>query len=148
VMLIGTPAIWWIALPMLAWALWRTAVRRDWRYAAVLTGYGAGLLPWFLTLDRQMYYFYAVALAPFLVMGVALALGDMLGPTRRIPVPRSPVGTYLPVAPDERHALGLLAVCLYLGLVIANFIWLWPILTALPITPGNWHDHLWLPSWR
>ncbi len=148
VMLIGTPAIWWLALPMIAWLLWRSVVRRDWRYAAVLVGYGAALLPWFLTLDRQMYYFYAVALAPFLVMGMALVLGDVLGSSRRIPVPRSPVGTYLPVAPDERHALGLLAVCLYLGLVIANFIWLWPILTALPITPGNWHDHLWLPSWR
>ncbi len=41
--------------------LWQMFVRRDWRYAAVLTGYGAGLLPWFATLDRQMYYFYAVA---------------------------------------------------------------------------------------
>jgi dolichyl-phosphate-mannose--protein O-mannosyl transferase len=121
VMLIGTPAIWWIAFPVLGWMLWRTVVRRDWRYAAVLTGYGAGLIPWFFTLDRQMYYFYAVPLAPFLVMGIA---------------------------PSERRSLGLLAVCIYLGLVIANFIWLWPILTALPITPGNWHDHLWLPSWR
>ncbi|WP_225725388.1 MULTISPECIES: dolichyl-phosphate-mannose--protein mannosyltransferase [unclassified Nocardia] len=148
VMLIGTPAIWWVAFPVLGWLLWRGITRRDWRYAAVLVGYGAGLLPWFLTLDRQMYYFYAVPLAPFLVMGVALVLGDVLGPARQAGVPRSPTGTFLPAAPNERYALGLLAVCLYLGLVIANFIWLWPILTALPITPGNWHDHLWLPSWR
>ncbi|MFI9508740.1 dolichyl-phosphate-mannose--protein mannosyltransferase [Nocardia sp. NPDC052566] len=148
VMLIGTPAIWWLAFPVLGWMLWRTVVRRDWRYAAVLVGYGAGLLPWFLTLDRQMYYFYAVPLAPFLVMGMALVLGDVLGPARQPGIPRSPAGTYLPVAPNERYSLGLVAVSLYLGLVIANFIWLWPILTALPITTGNWHDHLWLPSWR
>ncbi|MEV0297290.1 phospholipid carrier-dependent glycosyltransferase [Nocardia sp. NPDC050710] len=148
VMLIGTPAIWWLALPILGWALWRSVVKRDWRYAAVLTGYGAGLLPWFLTLDRQMYYFYAVPLAPFLVMAVALVLGDILGPARNFAMPRRATDTFLPALPSERHSLGLLAVCLYLGLVIANFIWLWPILTALPITPGNWHDHLWLPSWR
>ncbi|WP_239003627.1 dolichyl-phosphate-mannose--protein mannosyltransferase [Nocardia panacis] len=148
VMLIGTPAIWWVALPALAWMLWRTIVRRDWRYGAVLVAYGAGILPWFLTLDRQMYYFYAVPLAPFLALGVALVLGDVLGPARRAGVPRSPTGTFVPVAPNERYTLGLVAVCLYLGLVIANFVWLWPILTALPISPASWHDHLWLPSWR
>ncbi|WP_327149650.1 dolichyl-phosphate-mannose--protein mannosyltransferase [Nocardia sp. NBC_01329] len=147
VMLVGTPALWWVSLPVLAWGFWRWIVRRDWRYAAVLTAYGAALLPWFLTLDRQMYYFYAVTLAPFLVMAVALVLGDILGTARR-PVARGPGGMFLPAEPSERHSLGLLAVCLYLGLVIANFIWLWPILTGLPITAGNWQDHLWLPSWR
>ncbi|QXQ15953.1 phospholipid carrier-dependent glycosyltransferase [Skermania piniformis] len=133
VMLIGTPAIWWLALPMLGWALWCVAVRRDWRYGAVLIGYAAALLPWFLELDRQMYYFYAATLAPFLIMGVALALGDILGPAR---------------APAERRGTGLLACCLYLGLVIANFVWLWPILTALPISTVTWNRELWLPSWR
>lgn len=133
VMLVGTPAIWWLAFPVLGWALWRAVVRRDWRYSIVLTGYGAALLPWFLTLDRQMYYFYAVALAPFLVMAVALVLGDVLGRAGN---------------PAERRATGLVAVCLYLGLVIANFVWLWPILTAMPISPSTWSEQLWLPSWR
>ncbi|ONM48310.1 dolichyl-phosphate-mannose--protein mannosyltransferase [Nocardia donostiensis] len=147
VMLVGTPAIWWVALPVLLWGLWRWVVRRDWRYASVLTAYGAALLPWFLALDRQMYYFYAVALAPFLVMALTLALGDLLGTARRT-IARGPAATGTRTEPSERYSLGLLTVCLYLGLVIANFIWLWPILTALPITPGNWQDHLWLPSWR
>ncbi len=147
-MLVGTPAIWWIAFPVLGWGLWRIVARRDWRYTAVLVGYGAGLIPWFFTLDRQMYYFYAVALAPFLVMAIALVLGDILGPVRKVPIRRSTAGTFLPELPSERRSLGLLAVCIYLGLVIANFIWLWPILTAMSITPGSWHAHLWLPSWR
>lgn len=147
VMLVGTPALWWVSLPVLAWGIWRWIVRRDWRYGALLTAYGAALLPWFLTLDRQMYYFYAVTLAPFLAMAIALVLGDILGTARR-PVARGPGGMFLPAEPSERHSLGLLVVCLYLGLVIANFIWLWPILTGLPITTSNWQDHLWLPSWR
>ncbi|GAA5043308.1 phospholipid carrier-dependent glycosyltransferase [Nocardia callitridis] len=157
-MLVGSPAVYWIALPVLAWMLWRTLTQRDWRYGAVLVGYGAGLLPWFLTLDRQMYYFYAVALAPFYVMGLALVLGEILGPIRRMPVAHNRVGRFLaPTGTErrrlerqgsERRGLGLLLVCLYLGLVVANFIWLWPILTAMPITPANWNNHLWLPSWR
>src|SRR5690606_11521132 len=102
----------WVALPVLAWGLWRAVVRRDWRYAAVLTGYGAGLLPWFLTLDRQMYYFYAVTLAPFLVMALALVFGDVLGTVRRRSV-RAPDGGFLPTEPSERRSLGLLAICLY-----------------------------------
>ena len=145
VMLVGTPALWWIALPVLAWGLWRWLVRRDWRYAAALTGYGAGLLPWFVTLDRQMYYFYAVPLAPFLAIAVTLVLGEILGTARR---PDRRARTFLPARQSERHTLGLVIVSLYVALVIANFIWLWPILTGLPITSGNWQNHLWLPSWR
>ena len=80
-----------------------------------------------------MYFFYAVAMAPFYVMLLAMALGEIVGRAR---------------ASDERRGTGLLAVCLYLGLVAANFVWLFPILTALPITPSMWADQLWLPSWR
>ncbi|EOM77593.1 phospholipid carrier-dependent glycosyltransferase [Rhodococcus rhodnii] len=133
VMLVGTPALWWLAFPLFLWALWRTLVRRDWRWAAVLVGYGAVFLPWFATLDRQMYFFYATALAPFLVMGVALALGEALGRGS---------------ASVDRRRIGLLAVCLYVGVVVANFVWLWPILTGLPITPEMWQRQLWLPSWH
>jgi dolichyl-phosphate-mannose--protein O-mannosyl transferase len=122
-----------LAVPVLGWALWRTFVSRDWRYATVLTGYAAALLPWFVTLDRQMYYFYAVALAPFFVMAIALILGEILGTVKDS---------------AERRGTGLLAVCLYVGLVVANFVWLWPILTAMPITPEMWQRELWLPSWR
>ncbi len=79
IFLIGTPALWWIALFVLVWALWKAIGRLDWRYAAVLVGYGAGYLPWFTNLDRQMYFFYATPLAPFLVIGITLVLGDILG---------------------------------------------------------------------
>ncbi|MFI6865762.1 dolichyl-phosphate-mannose--protein mannosyltransferase [Nocardia sp. NPDC050406] len=133
IMLLGTPAIWWLALPLLAWAVWRTVTRRDWRFAAALTGYGAAWLPWFASLDRQMYFFYATAMAPFLVMLMALALGEILGRA---------------TDSSERRSLGLLVVCLYLGIVVANFAWNYPILTGMPITQANWQDHLWLPSWR
>ncbi len=43
VMLIGTPVLWFPALLVLGWAIWRVISRYDWRYAAVLVAYGAGL---------------------------------------------------------------------------------------------------------
>lgn len=144
VMLVGTPVLWWVSLPMLAWALWRSVTRRDWRYAAVFVGYCAGFLPWFLDLDREMYFFYAVPMAPFLAMGVALVLGDILGPA---PIVRE-AGRDRFLANSERRTLSLTVVCLYLAAVVANFVWLWPILTGMPISVDDWHAHLMLPSWR
>ncbi|WP_277068309.1 dolichyl-phosphate-mannose--protein mannosyltransferase [Saccharomonospora viridis] len=132
-MLIGTPAMWWLALPVLAWGLWRAVFRTDWRYAAVLVGYLAGLLPWFVNLDRQMYYFYATPLAPFLALGLTLVLGQILGSARN---------------GYERRGTGLLVLSLYIGLVVANFAWLWPVLNGEPITHDRWQAELWLPSWR
>jgi dolichyl-phosphate-mannose-protein mannosyltransferase len=133
VMLIGTPALWWLALPVLGWALWRALSGPDWRYAAVLTGYAAGWLPWFGNVARQMYFFYMTPAAPFLVIAMTLVLGEILG--------RANAGA-------ERRGTGLLVVSLYVGLVVANFIWLWPILTGASITPEHWNAELWLPSWR
>ncbi|MGI9002762.1 MAG: dolichyl-phosphate-mannose--protein mannosyltransferase [Pseudonocardia sp.] len=133
VMLVGTPALWWPALGVLAFALWRTLTRFDWRYGAVLVGYGAGILPWFAAIDRQMYYFYMAPVAPFLVLGTVLVMGEILGRAD---------------ASRERRQTGLLVVGLWVGAVVANFIWLWPILVGQPITPEMWDAQLWLPSWR
>ena len=133
VMLVGTPAMWFLAVPVLGWALWRAFVKRDWRYAVLLVGYSAGFLPWFADIDRQMYFFYAATMAPFLVMIIALILGDIL---------------HKPGQNAERRTLGLLVLCCYVALVITNFAWLYPILTGLPISQHTWNMQIWLPSWR
>lgn len=133
VMLVGTPAMWFIAVPVIGWTLWRAVIRRDWRYAVVLVGYCAGFLPWFADIDRQMYFFYAVVMAPFLVLAIALILGDILHKPHQNP---------------ERRTLGLMVVCGYVALVITNFAWMYPILTGLPISQGTWNLEIVLPSWR
>ncbi|GAA3438234.1 dolichyl-phosphate-mannose--protein mannosyltransferase [Kutzneria kofuensis] len=132
-MLVGTPAMWWLAFPMIGWSLWRALVRFDWRHAAVMVGYMAGLLPWFISIDRQMFFFYVTPMAPFLVLGLVLACGDILG--------RAKAGA-------ERRGTGLLLVAIYTGLVVADFVWLWPILNGVPISNAQWQAELWLPSWR
>ena len=133
VLLVGTPTMWFITVPVLLYAEWRTLVRRDWRYAVVLVGYLAGWLPWLGNIDRQMYFFYAVPLAPFLMMAIALILGDIL---------------YQPTRNRERRTLGVLVVCFYMALAITNFAWLFPVLTGIPVSQGTWNLEMWLPSWR
>ena len=133
VMLVGTPVLWWVAVPVLMYAAWRTFVRRDWRYAVALVGYCAGWLPWFANIDRQMYFFYAVPMAPFLVMLIALVLADIV---------------YQPDTGPERHTLGVLVVSLYVALAVTNFAWLFPVLTGVPVSQTTWNLEMWLPSWR
>ena len=133
IMLLGTPAIWWLAIPVLAWAFWRAVICRDGRYAFPLVGYMAGYLPWFFQHDRQMYFFYASVMAPFFVMIIALVLGEIAG--RATDSPR-------------RQLIGRAIVSLYLALVAVNFIYALPILSGMPITQTEWSHQLWLPSWR
>ena len=133
VMMVGTPAMWWIAVPVLGYAAWRSLVRHDWRYAAVLVGYCAGWLPWFADIDRQMYFFYAATMSPFLVIAIALILGDIV---------------HKPGQSQERRTLGLLVASCYVALVVTNFAWLYPILTGIPISNTTWNMQIWLPSWR
>ncbi|NNG98736.1 dolichyl-phosphate-mannose--protein mannosyltransferase [Gordonia araii] len=139
-MLIGTPAIWWLALPVLAWSLWAFAGRRDWRYGVALVGYFAAFAPWFANIDRQMYFFYATAMAPFLMILLALCLGDILRYAGSIP--KRADGS-----PPDRQFLLVGFVACYLALVVINFAWLWPVLTGVPISKIHWHREIWLPSW-
>lgn len=133
VLLVGTPAMWFLAIPVLGYALWRAVVRADWRYSAVLVGYCAGWLPWFVDMDRQMYFFYSAPMAPFLVMAIALICGNII---------------YKPGINAERRTLGLVVVSIYVAAVITNFAWLFPILTGLPISQHTWNMQIWLPSWQ
>jgi dolichyl-phosphate-mannose-protein mannosyltransferase len=142
ILLIGTPLMWWAFIPALLWLAWHWLTTRDWRAAAVWVAFAAGWLVWFPDLKRTMFLFYMTPLVPFLILGVTLGLGVLLGPA--VPKTRN---YFAYVAADRRRRWGALAVAGYLGLVIADFVWMWPLFTAGLLTQDEWHAHMWFPSW-
>lgn len=132
---IGTPAIWWAALAALLVLLLWWGLMRDWRAGAVLGATLAGWLPWvyFAVFDkRTMFIFYATPIIPFLVLAIVLVLGLLIGPANGPPVLRW---------------MGTVVAGVYVLIVIINFGYLHPILSAEVIPRVEWESRMWLDSW-
>ncbi len=134
ILAIGTPAIWWAAMAaLLACLAWWLATR-DWRAGAVVLCVLAGWLPWIWFAwhgNRVVYFFYAVAFDPFLVLAITLCLGRLAALGRR----------------NWRRA-GRAVACAYVAAVLADFAFMYPVLTAARISEGAWLARMWLPGWR
>lgn len=142
VLLLGTPLLWWAFIPMLLWLAWHWFTTRDWRAGSIWMAFVAGWLFWFMNLDRTMFFFYAAPLLPFLVIGVTMALGQILGPGVHVYEGRLARGTAL-----RRRRIGIAVVSVYLGLMVASFVFFWPIWTGGQLTNDQWQWRMWLPSW-
>jgi dolichyl-phosphate-mannose--protein O-mannosyl transferase len=142
VLLIGTPLEWWAFVPLLLWLGWHWVTTRDWRAGAVWVAFLAGWVVWFQDLARTMFLFYMAPLVPFLVLALTLGLGTMLGPaTRQTGDPVRDGSAF------RRRRWGIAGVTAYLALVIADFVWMWPIFSDGLRSYDVWHAHMWLPSW-
>ena len=129
---LGTPAIWWagcIALVVLL-ALWLG--RRDWRAATILVLVGATWLPWLQWSDRPIFFFYSVAIVPFLVLAVTLVLGYVLGP---------------PGADRRRRTWGAAIVGAYVLLVVLNTGYLYPVFAGEWIPYDGYSARMWFQTW-
>ncbi len=131
--LFGTPAIWWLTVPVIFWALWSLFIRKQRAYIVPLVAFAAGFLPWLAAYDRQMYFFYAAALAPFIVVMLALTCGELW---QR--------GTML----KNGLTTGSMAVVGYMALVVTMFLAFSPILYGYMIPDSVFDSLMWLPSWR
>ncbi|TDC13130.1 hypothetical protein E1284_21135, partial [Actinomadura bangladeshensis] len=172
---IGTPALWWGALVALVVVAFLWLILRDWRAGAILLGFGAGWLTWFPSAfaDRTMFLFYATPLIPFMVLAVVLVLGYLIGPAPAgmagahaarsgdDGVPDAPPGPYgagpygdagasAPVAVQGagmRRLVGAAAAGAFLLVVLANFAYFYPILSAQTLPYNDWHERIWFQSW-
>ncbi len=142
ILLIGTPLMWWAFVPMLVWLAWHWFTTRDWRASVVWVAMVAGWLVWFPDLKRTMFLFYMTPLIPFLILGLTLALGTMLGPGIQ-----AGLSATERVRAERRRRWGLTAIVVYLGLVAADFAWMWPLFTGGLLTYNQWHAHMWFSSW-
>ena len=129
---IGTPVLWWAAvLALVVCVIWWLAAR-DWRFGIPVVGVATTWLPWLYWSDRPIFFFYAVVILPFLVIGLTLVLGMVLG-THRGSV--------------DRRMWGTAAVGGFVLLVVLNFAYFYPILTDQLITYEQWLARMWFNSW-
>jgi dolichyl-phosphate-mannose--protein O-mannosyl transferase len=133
---IGTPAIWWAAIPALAVMLFYWVGRRDWRAGAAFLGVLVTIVGWIPSdlHHRTMFLFYALPAVPFMVIALTLCIGYAIGPARASPF---------------RRMFGTAAAGAYLMVVLGTFfIWSYPVLTAQVVTYDHWkNDLMWFTSW-
>ncbi|MFW6203672.1 MAG: dolichyl-phosphate-mannose--protein mannosyltransferase [Actinomycetota bacterium] len=135
ILALGTPLLWWGGCLALLVCLWRWAASRDWRAGAILSGVLATWVPWVildLFLDRTTFSFYAVALAPFLVLAVAYAIGLVLGPRN---------------APPLRRTAGAAIAGAYVLCTVAVAAYFYPIHVDAVIPYVEWLDRMWFETW-
>jgi dolichyl-phosphate-mannose-protein mannosyltransferase len=128
---IGTPILWWVAVLALVAALLLWVGGRDWRFGIPVVGVAAGWLPWFQYDSRPLFFFYAIMIIPFSVMAVALVAGRLLGDARS----------------GDRRMLGGILVGVFVAVVVANFAYLYPILTDELLPYPRWLTRMWFRSW-
>ncbi|HEX8510610.1 MAG TPA: phospholipid carrier-dependent glycosyltransferase [Propionibacteriaceae bacterium] len=128
---IGTPALWWAAAAALVFALLLWVGARDWRFGIPVVGALSAWLPWFSYTDRPLFFFYAIAILPFSVMALSLCLGRLLGAATA----------------GDRRMFGAVLAGAYVALVVANFGYLYPVLTDELLTRPQWLARMWFRSW-
>jgi dolichyl-phosphate-mannose-protein mannosyltransferase len=129
---LGNPLIWWPGTLAVGVLLFYWVLGRDWRAGAALAGLIGGYLPWFQYQERTIFEFYAVAFAPWVVLGVTYCLGLVLGP---------------PGATAERRRHGAIAVGGYLVLTVLVMAFFYPILAGEVISSADIGLRRWLTSW-
>jgi dolichyl-phosphate-mannose-protein mannosyltransferase len=130
---IGTPVLWWAATVALLWLVWRWIGARDWRAGAVLGAVLAGWLPWVIIWrDRTIFTFYSVSFLPFLVIGLTLALGAILGPSG---------------SSNRRRTWGAAIVGGFLLVVLADAAWMWPVWVGDLLSTADWTKRMWFQGW-
>jgi dolichyl-phosphate-mannose-protein mannosyltransferase len=134
VLAIGTPAIWWLVLPMLLLLLWLWLAKRDWRPAAALALVLTAIVPWIRDdLDgRTMFLFYALPAVPFMCLGFALVAGWLLGGRG---------------ASSKRRTAAAMGIGVWVAVVVLNFAYLYPVLAAQTLPYADWQDRMWFTSW-
>lgn len=132
VLAIGTPALWWMFIPALIGVTWLWLARRDWRGGAVLVGFLACFGPLLPYPERTMFYFYALPALPFLIIGVTLCLGMILGPAD---------------ASRDRRIIGVTTIATYVAIVALCFAFLHPILVGAHLDYSQWHHRMWFTTW-
>ena len=130
-------------------------MQRDWRAGATLSGFLAGWLRWFYFgfNHRTMFLFYATPMIPFMVLSIVLVMGYLIGPAPAAARGAQASGDSLgrvavePAGAGTRRLVGAAAAGAFVLVVLANFAYFHPILSAETIPYVDWQDRMWFESW-
>jgi dolichyl-phosphate-mannose--protein O-mannosyl transferase len=130
---LGTPTLWWGGCVAVLVCLVLFVAKRDWRFGLPIAGLVATWLPWFSYHGRPLFYFYAIAIIPFLILAVVLVAGVAIGPATASP---------------DRRLVGVTAVAAFTSMVIVTFWFFYPIYTYQLISNAGWGLRLWWGTWN
>ncbi len=128
----GTPFLWWFACLAVIVGLFLWIGGRQWNHCVPIVAAASTWLMWFPSSDRPTFFFYAIMLIPFTTTVLALVLGRILGPAD---------------APPPRRRRGALIVTAVTVIIVANFIFIYPILTDALMTRRQWLMRMWFTTW-
>ena len=129
---IANPVIWYAAVAALVYLIYRFIRYRNWQVGFVLMAVAAGYLPWMMYLHRTVFSFYSIVFEPYLIIGLAMTIGIILGSKND---PRDKRERRIAIV----TAFGILAVLLS--------VFFYPLWTGEQIPLWYWQMHMWVPSW-
>jgi dolichyl-phosphate-mannose-protein mannosyltransferase len=138
---LGNPIVWWASIPCLLSLPYFIFRHRSFPAAVIAVGYVTQYFP-FAKVTRILFLYHYFGPLVFAILALAFVLARM---QRAGPV-RLQVG-------DERYALSTRwLVPAFLVLVVAFFVWFYPVWTALPISSQAYLSgfplgKMWLRSW-
>ena len=132
VILLPTPVLWWGGVVALLFAVVMWIGSRDWRYGVAVVGALSTWLPWMMYDDRPIFLFYAIAVLPFTIIAITLAIGHLIGPSR---------------LPSGRRTAGVVVGGAFVILTMLNFAWFWPVWTNQMLTHSEWLQRIIFARW-
>jgi len=164
--------VWYAGVLALGFLLFHVGRSLDRRAAFLLLAVAAGYVPWLLFPDRTIFFFYAIVFLPFLVIGLAFTLQQLVAlraPARAAtsgdartaldedlaaaipPVPGTETArrdtASEPVDDVEWRAAAWSIVALLVVTSILVAAWYLPVWYGIPLPDGLMRLRFWPPSW-
>jgi hypothetical protein len=120
----GNPAVWWVGLGCLPVAVYYTWKRRDKGMLVAFVGYACQLFPWILVTRCTFIYHYFTSV-PFLIIMLVYVIKCLW----------------------EDKIIGKPTILIYMGIVLALYVFFYPVLVGIPVKNSYISDLRWFNSW-